>query len=153
MTGKKRTDPEKWDNTNFRLFPPSTKLLYFYLIDNCDWAGFLQLDKGAIAFKTRLKIKQIHDGLKLLSGELIVVEGWLLWKEFISLQDNDKNLNNLIEGKVDNVGTSIWNSFSKHGKHFSSNQEYRTFTEPWKELITSYSKGKGNSKGNSSSNN
>jgi len=85
--GKRYTNPERWSTPRFRKLSAMTKLLYLYLLDNCDWAGFLEIDSERIAFDTGISIDEVDHSLKDLNGEEIVInDGWLLCFLFFYLK-------------------------------------------------------------------
>jgi hypothetical protein len=49
---KRFTETEKWKDTFFRKLPPYAKLLYSFILDNCDCAGFWEIDLDLAAFHT-----------------------------------------------------------------------------------------------------
>jgi len=83
------TDENKWRDVWFRKLSPGLKLIFLYLCDNCDLAGFLEYDIDRIVFETGVKdISTIEGALKGL-GRSILVKGEYLWiKNFIKHQKN-----------------------------------------------------------------
>ena len=47
MYGKRLTLPEKWATPRFRKLHPNVKVLLYYILDTCDWGGFLEIDTEA----------------------------------------------------------------------------------------------------------
>lgn len=47
---KRFTETDKWKNPNFRRVPDPYKLLYLFLLDECDNAGVLHLDLERFSF-------------------------------------------------------------------------------------------------------
>jgi len=39
------TDTDKWNDTWFNTLSPNAKLLFFFLVENCDNAGFYEVSK------------------------------------------------------------------------------------------------------------
>jgi hypothetical protein len=48
--GKRFTATEKWEDVWFRKLKPAQKLLWLYMLDRCDLAGVLDLDRELAAF-------------------------------------------------------------------------------------------------------
>jgi len=42
--GIRFTETEKWADKLFRKWKPETKLLFLFIVDNCDCAGFWEID-------------------------------------------------------------------------------------------------------------
>jgi hypothetical protein len=49
------TETAKWDDPWYRRLAPAAKLVYSYLCDKCDCAGFWEVDWEAVAFQTGLR--------------------------------------------------------------------------------------------------
>jgi hypothetical protein len=82
---KRLTDAEKWHNPWFRKLSVEAKLLWLYLLDNCDNAGVIEVDYDAVSFHSRAKITGEH--LKELEKNVEQISATKLWiKEFISFQ-------------------------------------------------------------------
>ena len=79
MYGKRLTLPEKWGTPRFRKFHPNVKVLLYYILDTCDWGGFLEIDAEAMHFYTQIPENEIHQLLEELSQEeiLIATDGYL----------------------------------------------------------------------------
>lgn len=92
---KRFTETNKWDDKWFRGLSPAHKLIYLFMLDVCDHAGFWEIDIEGAAFKTRLpsdKISPIFEGLNKsqegLSKVLIKRGGYVWIKDFLSDQNN-----------------------------------------------------------------
>lgn len=57
---KRFTETIKWRDPWFRRLTPLAKLLWFYLLDNCDHAGVIDLDLEAAAFDAGGRIEEKH---------------------------------------------------------------------------------------------
>jgi hypothetical protein len=90
----KFTASEKWNDPWFRRLMPEEKLLFMYLCDICDCAGFIERDDYRFAFETRIpeeKIAPILQGFMNPSGRVanIFVSGrWIWLKNHIKHQKN-----------------------------------------------------------------
>ena len=89
MYGKRLTLPEKWTTPRFRKLHPNVKVLLYYILDTCDWGGFLEIDTEAMHFYTQIPENEIPQLLEELSQEEILINnGWLFVKDFIESQGN-----------------------------------------------------------------
>lgn len=55
------TVTEKWRDSWFRRLNPSAKLLFNYLCDNCDIAGFWEIDLDLASSETGIRKQRIHN--------------------------------------------------------------------------------------------
>jgi len=80
------TKTEKWNDSWFRNLPPDAKLAFLYLCDNCDCAGFWEIDTEAAEWHTKLpNFSKILPTL----AKSVIVRGRFLWlKNFIRHQRN-----------------------------------------------------------------
>ena len=82
------TDSEKWKDPWFHKLPHKSKLVFLYLCDACDIAGFWEIDEDRCAYETGIDRKSIPDCLDRM-GEKIVFNGRYLWlRNFIKRQKN-----------------------------------------------------------------
>lgn len=60
---KRFTDTEKWKRANFRMLTPKLKLVWFYIVDNCDHAGVWNIDLDLMSFQIgeQCTIKDVED--------------------------------------------------------------------------------------------
>jgi len=132
--GKRRNNPERWNALRFRELPPMAKLLFMYLTENCDWAGFFEIDCGRIVFETGIIKDEVEKNLEILEEkEIIQNNGWLFVMDFVKLQDNDKlNPDN-------NAHKNILNKFIDNQHHFTGIKEFEENIAPYKPLISPYS--------------
>lgn len=84
------SDTLKWQDEWFVDLSSCEKLLFIYLCDNCDIAGFFELSYRKIAFDTGCKESEIKGALKGLEKGVFVSddERCLLVKNFIRHQKN-----------------------------------------------------------------
>ena len=59
---KRFTETTKWRDPWFRKLTPQAKLLWFYITDNCDSTGLIDLDLEAATFDTGAKLNEKHVG-------------------------------------------------------------------------------------------
>lgn len=82
---KRFTDTAKWRDPWFRKLPPPAKLLWLYIIDNCNPIGVIDLDVDAASFDTGMKIEPEH--LEAISSRVQQIPGGKLYiKKFIEFQ-------------------------------------------------------------------
>lgn len=82
------TNTEKWKDLWFSNLSPIAKLLFFYFVENCDNAGFFEVNKKFMLFYTGLDEKQLMDaGGELKKSYVKSVDGTKLWfKNFLKYQ-------------------------------------------------------------------
>ena len=86
---KRLTDTAKWQNPWFRKLPTKYKLLFLYLLDNCDNAGVIHVDLDV--FKFFLKEKFCLDELKKHFVEKItfLAKDKIIINSFIGFQNGE----------------------------------------------------------------
>ena len=82
------TDTGKWRDKWFRRLSPSEKVLWMYLCDVCDIAGFVEVDTELFAFDTGMDESTIEGALKGLERGLVVHNGVLWIRNFLRHQKN-----------------------------------------------------------------
>ena len=82
------TNTEKWKDLWFSNLSPHAKLLFFYFVENCDNAGFFEVNKKFMLFYTGLDEKQLMDaGTELKKSYIKSADGTKLWfKNFLKYQ-------------------------------------------------------------------
>lgn len=89
MYGKRFTHNKQWLTPRFRKLDVNHKLVYLYMIDHVDWAGFMQLDEERIAFDTGVKLEVVSDVLqKLNEDEIVMHDDIIFFIDFIEEQKN-----------------------------------------------------------------
>ena len=137
---KRFTDTNKWTDPWFRKLTPNEKLVFMYLVDNCDMAGFIELDLEVISFHTGIQISPLQGAIKGLTRGYIEANGWLLIRNFLRHQKNDK-LN-----PQNNAHKNIISCINSKLSIFYNNQDFTNWLAPNLGLISPT--GKGNGKGN-----
>lgn len=89
---KRFTETSKWDDPWFRSLTGPQKLVFLYIIDRCNNAGFWERDEESLIFHTRLDQKHISGAIEGLNRGLIERDGWFWVKRFLRHQKNE-NLN------------------------------------------------------------
>jgi len=142
------TDSEKWNDPWFRRLPSESKLLFLYLCDQCDVAGFWEIDTELAAIYTKLDEETVKQALGAL-GEKIATNGRHIWlRNFIRRQ------NNLPLNPTNNAHRGIIKRLIEHQgisediDGLLSSVDLSSFSlAPHEGLVRSTGKGKGNGKG------
>jgi hypothetical protein len=82
------TNIEKWKDLWFSNLSPNAKLLFFYFVENCDNAGFFEVNKKFMLFYTGLNEQELMDaGTELKKSYIKSQDGTKLWfKNFLKYQ-------------------------------------------------------------------
>lgn len=92
---KRFTETTKWEDKYFRKLSPEAKLLYWYMWDRCDIAGFWEVDLHLAAFCIGYDESRLQEAFKELSSRYILDTKVVWIKSFLKHQKNDKlNENN-----------------------------------------------------------
>jgi hypothetical protein len=83
------TDTAKWDDPWFRSLTPAQKLIFLFVIDRCNNAGFWERDDELIGFHTKLDVTEIEGAWEGLVRGLVGSDGWVWVKNFLKHQKND----------------------------------------------------------------
>lgn len=84
------TETQKWDDPWFRELAGSHKLVFLYILDRCNNAGFWEVDEAALGFHTKLEVKHFEGAFKALERGLQGASGWVWVKNFLKHQKNDQ---------------------------------------------------------------
>tara|TARA_R110001632_G_scaffold67004_1_gene157589 strand:- start:340 stop:969 length:630 start_codon:yes stop_codon:yes gene_type:complete len=84
---KRFTDTEKWKKGFIRSLPPSYKLLWLYMLDDCDNAGVWQVEVEVASIRIGTKLNE-KEALKLFGDTVISFDEGTKWfiKEFVKFQ-------------------------------------------------------------------
>lgn len=84
------TDTVKWNDTWFCELKPLSKLLFLYLCDQCDIAGFLELNVKKISFDLGTGKQEVERSVKEVSNKLIYSKDkrFIFIKKFLQHQRN-----------------------------------------------------------------
>ena len=84
---KRFTDTEKWKKGFIRSLTPSYKLLWLYMIDDCDNAGVWQVEVEVASIRIGVKLNE-KEALKLFGDAVISFDSGTKWfiKEFVKFQ-------------------------------------------------------------------
>ena len=127
---KRFTETAKWDDAWFRDLSGAHKLVFLYIIDRCDNAGFWEVDEGGIGWHTKLKPEHIQGALKALERGIHGASGWVWVKNFLRHQKNEKlNPSNPAHRQI--VGL-----IEKKMDRCSDCSEFKKFIAPLKGLLS-----------------
>ncbi len=138
---KRFTETEKWRDPWFQALPHGSKLMFLYLIDNCNNAGFYEENEREACFQLGIDEKQYAGALKGLSRGIKGASGWLWVRRFLCHQKNEplrpenpahKQIIRLVQEQVE---------------RFSSVPEFKTFIAPYKGLLSPIGTGIGKGRG------
>lgn len=81
----KLTNPKKWSDSWFSQLSPAAKLLFVYITDLCDNAGFIEVSRRRMAGDTALTAEQVDAALQEIGravvwsddGEVIFIKNYL----------------------------------------------------------------------------
>lgn len=114
---------EKWSDPWFSELKPHEKLVFMYVVDNCNNAGFYEINYRRMAFDMGFTEPKIKGALKGLARGLIEVSGWVWVKNFLRVQKND-SLN-----PENNAHKQIINLIKDQIDRFKTNKKFPTFLE------------------------
>lgn len=138
---KRFTDTCKWDDPWFRALPGVHKLVFLYIIDRCNNAGFLEIDMDSLAFHTKLKQDLIDGALKGLIRGIKEASGWVWVRRFLRHQKNEP-LN-----PVNPAHKQIIALIADQIERFDGVAEFKEFTGPLMGLFSPIGNGTGKGKG------
>ena len=152
----KFTDAKKWDDVWFSQLTMEQKVMFMYLCDACDIAGFYEVNERLVSLRTG--IEDVRGAIKSLSKS-VVLKGDYVWiikhiKHQRNLPINPKN--NAHKGIISSIAEKIDyfpEILDKLPKQDSITVKEclgltRGYEAPHEGLISPTSKGKGNSIGN-----
>lgn len=136
---KRFTETDKWKDVWFRELTAPQKLLFIYVIENCNNAGFYEEDMEMMKLQIGMASNHIEGAYKGLTRGLIRASGWCWVKNFLKHQKNDE-LN-----ESNPAHRQIIRLLAEQVDRFSECSEFQTFLAPYKGLLRPIgnSKGKG----------
>ena len=81
-------DEKRWSEEWFRSLKPCHKIVWIYICDNCDIAGFYEVDHESIAFHTKLTEAESLAAIEGLSRGYLGADGHIWIKNFLKHQNN-----------------------------------------------------------------
>lgn len=137
------TETEKWSDPWFQSLPHGSKLLFMYLCDRCNIAGFYEENIKEACFQLGIEERQYKGAKEALGRGVKEANGWLWVKNFLKHQKN-KDLN-----PENAAHRGIIRSIKEQVSRFSEVDEFRGFIAPIEGLLslTGNNTGKGNGEG------
>ncbi|MCJ7483903.1 MAG: hypothetical protein MUO31_13170 [Thermodesulfovibrionales bacterium] len=89
------TQTEKWDDKWFRQLSPNAKVLYWYIWDKCNIAGFWEVDLEGALFHTKIPQRGIEGAYKelargfLANGDYVWIRKFLYHQRNLPLNENN----------------------------------------------------------------
>jgi hypothetical protein len=83
---KRFTETIKWVDPWFRELSPIQKCVFLYCCDNCDNAGFIEVDFSGWAFHIGCKAKEIEAAWQGLARGFVGASGWVYIRTFLKHQ-------------------------------------------------------------------
>lgn len=101
---KRLTDTGKWNKPLLRSMKAPYKLLFLYLLDECDHAGIWQVDIDVAQLKIGEKIR-LEEALKVLGHKIMVIDGGQKWfiPDFVDFQYGNLNPKNKVHNSIINI--------------------------------------------------
>jgi len=98
------TDTDKWKKRFVRELKPQHKLLWFYILDDCNHAGIWEVDLEVASIRVGFDLS--HDNLPLSFGEKVISfdngDKWFI-PDFIEYQYGELNQNSNVHKSVINL--------------------------------------------------
>lgn len=127
---KRFTETDKWKDPWFQSLKGSHKLIFIFLIENCNNAGFYEVNMPMMVLQTGLDIPTIEGALKGLERVIQGASGWLWIKNFLRHQKNE-SLN-----PVNPAHKQIIEYLKPQVGRFSSVPDFVTWVAPYKGLLS-----------------
>ena len=146
------TNTEKWNDTWFGELKPLVKLLFLYLCDQCDIAGFLEINIRKISFDLGISKQEVEGGLKGLESRLtyskdekyLFIRNFIKHQKNIPLNENNKAHSGIIKRLFENINTFEYQSINDFGIPIKESPNEGAN----KGLISHHGNGNGNGNGN-----
>lgn len=135
------SETNKWNDPWFRKLKAGEKLVFLYLVDNCDNAGFYELDLEMMAFQIGIESTKIEGAIKGLTRGLLGANDFVWIKNFL------KHQKNWPINPENNAHKQIINIFLEQEKNFKSFKCFKEKLGAIKGLISPIGIGKGIGKG------
>lgn len=133
---KRFTETDKWKDPWFRSLPPTEKLVFLFVIENCNNAGFYEIDYGLMAFATGLEQGALEGAIKGLARGLVCCGGWIWVRTFLKHQKNEAlNPENKAHKQI--IGL-----LREQAERFRENAEFKEFQGAYKGLTSPIGIGK-----------
>lgn len=134
---KRFTETSKWCDPWFRGLTGVQKLVFIYVAEKCNNAGFWEADEEGMAFETKLSKSNISGAWEGLARGLIHRSGWVWVRRFLRHQKNE-NLN-----PQNNAHTQIISLVREQLDRFSGVVEFEEFRGAYQGLFSPSGTGHG----------
>lgn len=110
---KRFSETAKWDDPWFRALAAPHKLVFLYIVDRCNNAGFWEIDEDGLLFQTKLHRDSFKGAIPALARGMVSHDGWVWIRRFLRHQKNEalnpsnpahKQIIALIREQVDRFG-------------------------------------------------
>lgn len=115
------TDTNKWKDKWFRALNPMEKILFIYLTENCDNAGFIEKDIEYWAYQIGADDSDILDAFLGLNKSIEVVGDWCWLVNFL------KHQRNLPLNEKNNAHKQIISLINENKSKFISSVKFKEF--------------------------
>lgn len=132
---KRFTETEKWNDPWFRKLPGAHKLVFIFLIENCNNAGFYEFDIDHVAYLTALKREHVEGALEALGRGIKAADGWIWIKNFLRHQKNE-DLNH-----ENPAHRNIISLLRVQIERFKNVEDFEKFVAPYEGLLSPIGKG------------
>lgn len=99
---KRLTDTNKWKNPWFRKLPTDYKILFLYILDECDNVGVLHIDPELISYTIKIDISvqgmrdHLSDKISFLSNDKVIVKNFMSYQNNLNSPRMQKHLDGLL---------------------------------------------------------
>lgn len=137
---KRFSETLKWDDPWFQQLPGHQKLIFLYVIDRCDNAGFLEINEAVLLMHTGLNHKHLEGAWEGLARGLKLADGWVWVRTFLKNQKNTPpNPNNPAHRQIARL-------IEAQCVRFSKVLEFNDLKAPWQGLSSPLGTGIGKGK-------
>lgn len=119
------TEPNKWNDEWFSNLKPIEKLIFLYLVDKCDNAGFFEINKRVDSFLIGLTEDEFMTNLRALKKTYVAsIDGRKIWiKNYLKYQKNlPLNPDNNAHKQIISFILSNKNNFNYDFNYLGANQ-------------------------------
>lgn len=112
---KRFSDTGKWNKPFMRTMPAPYKLLWLYILDECDYAGIWQVDIAVAELKIGEKL-ELSKAIKFFSNKIVEISSGEKWfiPDFIEFQYGTNHLN-APENPHSKIHENVLRLLRKHG--------------------------------------
>jgi len=138
---KRFAETNKWDDPWFRQLSGPHKLIFLYVIDRCNNAGFWEIDEEAMAFHTKIDSQHFEGAWVALERGIKGASGWVWVKNFLRHQKNE------VLNPDNPAHKQILALVREQSARFASVPDFSQFIAPYKGLLSPIGIGTGKEEG------